>query len=51
MQKNNIYVQDNFFDDNFIEKLQKEIVQLSFTSRYADFKNTLKEDNPSVNDS
>jgi len=50
MQKNNIYVQDNFFDKNFLKKLQKEIVQLTFSSRYADLKKTLKEGNPALND-
>jgi type I site-specific restriction endonuclease len=49
MQKNNIYVQDNFFDKNFLKKLQREIVQLSFSSRYADLKKTLEEGNPAIN--
>ena len=32
--KNNIYVQDNFFDSKFLQTLQKKLVTLEFESRY-----------------
>jgi len=34
--KNNIYVQDNFFDSKFLQTLQKELLTLEFESRYHD---------------
>ena len=34
--KSNIYIQDNFFEDNFLKKIQKEIVSMQFSSRYND---------------
>jgi hypothetical protein len=34
--KDNIYVQDNFFDSKFIQTLQKELVTLDFKYRYND---------------
>ena len=33
---NNIYVQDNFFDNEFFGQLQSEVVTLQFNSRYND---------------
>ena len=33
--KNNIYIQDNFFDLKFIQTLQKELVTLDFQYRYS----------------
>jgi len=44
MQKNNIHIQDNFFDDDFFVRLQKEIVLLNFNSRLADFKKNNPDD-------
>jgi len=34
--KNNIYVQDNFFDKEFFKQLKSEVVTLQFNSRYND---------------
>lgn len=36
MQHPKIFVQDNFFEDNFLKKIQKEIVSMQFSSRYND---------------
>jgi len=33
--KNNIYVQDNFFDSKFIQTLQKELLTLDFQYRFS----------------
>lgn len=33
--KNNIYIQDNFFNPKFIQTLQKELVTLDFQYRYS----------------
>ncbi len=43
--KNNIYVQDNFFEKEFFKKLQKELYSLEFKSRYKEVKNLSKQDN------
>jgi len=44
--KNNIYIQDNFFEDNFFKKLQEEVVRLEFKSRYKYISETQKEQSP-----
>jgi hypothetical protein len=44
MQKNNIHIQDNFFDNDFFVKLQKEIVLLNFKSRFAEVKENSPDD-------
>jgi hypothetical protein len=43
--KNNIYVQDNFFEKEFFKKLQAEVMSMEFRSRYNDFSKELKKDN------
>ena len=43
--KHNIFVQDNFFEDNFLKKLQAGVMSMEFTSRYNDFSKELKKDN------
>ena len=36
--KNNIYIQDNFFEEDFFKKLQSEVLGIEFKSRYLDLK-------------
>ena len=36
--KNNIYIQDNFFDSKFIQTLQKDLITLEFKQRFSTFK-------------
>ena len=36
MKRNNINIQDNFFDPPFLHTLQKELLVLEFKSRYHD---------------
>ena len=33
--KNNIYIQDNFFEEKFFKKLKKELGKMNFSYRYA----------------
>ena len=47
--KNNIYVQDNFFKKDFLKKLQTEIINLEFKSRYNDISTLADKDSPSNN--
>ena len=44
MRKNNINIQDNFFDPTFLRTLQGEIMGLDFESRYLDIEQNIKLD-------